>query len=251
MQVPENTNYEIETVGVYQGKSLFIQNQYLPSRKSFCVKSVYVNDRKVPLNYNLSALKLDFENQDLYTPVKIKIVSTDSLCNPIIINPDAIMFHTAYKFLDINISDSALYWKTEGEREIGTYIVEKYDGGIWKEIHREQAKTRFEVSEYLFSPRLEEGGNKFRVKYEFGNGSFLYSNESVYDFYPDPVEITPTHSATEIRFSRTASYEIYDQNNELVLTGTDDRVDIRRLWPGDYVIYFDGRDPKAFTKDRY
>lgn len=242
---------EYETVGVYQGQTLFIQNPYLPTLKQFCVKSVFINDVKQDLNYNLSALKINFEDQDLYTPVKIRIQSADSLCNPIIINPDAIMFHTAYKFLEVNLSDSALYWKTHGERETGEYIVEKYDRGIWREVARESAKTKFEVSEYIFRPHLDEGGNKYRVKYEFGNGRFLYSSEAIYDFYPDPVEIHPKNSSTMIYFSRNSFYEIYDQNNKMVLSGTDDKVDIRRLWPADYVIYFDGKDPQVFTKDRY
>ncbi len=247
---PERKN-ETELIGVYQGRTLFIQNPYRPDTRSFCIKSVYINNQKVEANYQLSAIKLDFENNELYTPVTIRIVGSDSLCQPIVINPDAIHFHTTYKFTDIQLSDTALVWRTEGERQSGKYLVEKYDGGIWNEVYSVEAKTLFEVSEYEYAPNLEEGGNKFRVKYDFGNGRFLYSNEVVYDFYPEPVTLTPRKTNSKIVFSRSTNYEIYDQNSELVLTGNGREVDVRRLKPGDYVVFFDGRDPQIFTRERY
>ncbi len=242
---------EVEVIGVYQGKSLFIQNPYRPTTKSFCVRSIYVNNERQELNYDLSALKLDFEKNDLYTPVTIRIISDDSLCNPIIINPDAIFFHTAYKFTDVTLSEAGLSWTTEGERETGNYIVEKLQNGIWIDIHSEKAKGTFEKAEYAFLPILDEGGNKYRVKYEFGNGKYLISNEADYDHYPEPVTFTPKKTKRMIRFSRAAHYEIFDQNSKLVLSGEGTEVDVSKLWPGDYVIYFDGRDPGIFTKERY
>ena len=242
---------EIEIIGVYQGSTLFIQNPYRPSVGAFCIQSVFVNNERQDVNYDLGAIKLDFEGNDLYTPVTVRIVSSDSLCTPIVINPDAILFHTAYKFTNVNLSDSALAWSTEGEREEGTYYVERLTNGIWIEKHNEQAKGQFEAADYVFKPRLEEGGNKYRIKYDFGNGRYLYSSEVDYDHYPEPVTFTPKKTRTVINFSRPAYYEIFDSNSKLVLSGQDTKVDVSRLWPGDYVIYFDGRDPGVFTKERF
>ncbi len=241
---------EIEIIGVYQGKTLFIQNPYRPTEKRFCIRSVFVNNRRLDLNYDLSAIKIDFENNDMFTPVTIRVVSSDSICSPIIINPDAILFHTSYKFTHVSLSDTALVWETEGEREAGTYFVEKLQNGIWLEMDRISAKGLFELAEYRYIPRLEEGGNKYRVKYEFGNDKYLYSSEVDFDYYPEPVTFSPKTTSRKLTFSRPAFYEIYDGNSKLVLSGQGLEVDVTRLWPGDYVIYFDGRDPGVFTKER-
>jgi len=237
-----------EIIGVYQGESLFIQNPYNPTSKEFCITSIYINDRLQKINYNFSAIKLDFENQDLYTPVTIKIQSRDSTCTPIIINPNAILFHTSYKFIDVDMTDSLLSWITEGEREHGVYSVEKLDGGLWSSVYETEAKGQFERSEYSYVPLLDEGTNKFRIKYDFGNGRYLYSNDVDYDFYPEPVTFSPKSSRSSIKFSRVAEYEIYDPAGELILQGTDDHVDISFLLPAEYVIYFDGKDPGVFTR---
>ena len=245
------TPVEIEIIGVYQGKSLFIQNPYEPSDGSFCVRSVYVNNQLQELNYNLSALKIDFERQDDFTPVTIRIVSKDSVCSPIIINPDAILFHTAFKFTEINLSDSSLTWQSEGEQIEGAYRIEKFGTGYWEEIDTQNAKGRFEVANYTHIPRLKEGGNKYRIKYNFGNGKYLFSDEVVFDFYPEPVALGSTKATQTLTFSRVADYRIFDQNSKMVLEGRGSSVDIRSLWPGDYVIYFNEKDPQSFTRERF
>lgn len=243
--VAQNTHKEI--VGVYQGTSLFIQNPYLPGQNKFCVKTIYVNERKLDMNYNLSALKVDFKN-DLYTPVVIKIESSDSLCNPIILNPDAIFFHSFFKFRDVSLSDSLLTWTTEGEKINGSYVVEKLKNGFWDPINTQSAQGKFEKAEYQLEISLEEGANKYRVKYEFGNGRYLYSYEVDYDYYPEPVTFKPKKTRTTLTLSRSAFYEVYDPKGKKVLSGQGTTIDVSALYPGDYVIYFDGRDPGVFTK---
>ncbi|MFY0686179.1 MAG: hypothetical protein JXQ90_03390 [Cyclobacteriaceae bacterium] len=239
----------VELVGVYQGVSLFIQNPFIRTQQKFCVEGVYVNGNKLNLNYRLSALKIDFDQQDLYTPVSVKVIASDSLCIPVIINPDAILFHTFFKFNQAAISDSAIIWSTEGEKVNGEYVIEKQQSGIWSELIRMPSNGEFEKSEYAYIPDLEEGGNKFRVKYDFGNGRFLYSRELIFDFYPDPVTFEPKATRSRLSFSRVAKYEIYDPNSKLVMQGQAAEVDVRGLIPGDYVIYFDGKDPGVFRKE--
>lgn len=236
-----------EIVGVYQGTSLFIQNPYLPQKSEFCVKAIYLNGRKLDMNYNLSALKIDFEN-DLFTPVVIKILSNDSLCNPIILNPDAIFFHSFFKFSELELSDSLLTWTTEGEKSSGAYTIEKLENGFWNPVHTLPTKGKFERASYSYNISLEEGANKYRIKYDFGNGRYLYSTEIDYDYYPEPVTFTPKKTRSKLTLSRSASYEIYDPNGKKVMSGQGTTIDVSALFPGDYVIYFDGRDPAVFTK---
>jgi len=237
-------------VGVYQGEPIFIQNPYQSEKNQFCVAAVYVNDRKVDLNYRLSALKVDFKGTDLFTPVSIKITYRDSLCSPEFVNPRAVFFHTSYKFLSIELSDSALYWTTEGERETGIYTVEKLQDGIWIDQEVVSAEAKFEFTEYIHYPQFEEGPNKYRIKYDFGNGRYLYSSEVEYEHYPDPVEFEPFNTNNKLTLSRSAYYEVFNQKSELVLSGTGIEVDVRYLRPGDYVIYFDRKQPASFRRNK-
>jgi len=246
--LPARAQIEIEFVGVFQGKSLFIQNPYLVEHKSFCIQAVYINNIPQKLSYNHSALKLDFAQNDLFTPVKIRISSSDSVCNPIVINPDAIMFHSSFRFTAIALTDSLLYWQTKGERGNGEFWVEKLQYGIWIELENQPSLSKYEESDYKYFPSFEEGGNKYRVKYIYENGDYLYSEEVEFNYYPEPVDFSPKMTASVISFSRSAQYKVYDPNGKEVLSGIGNQVDVSSLFPGEYVIYFDNIFPGSFTK---
>ncbi len=239
--------------GVYQGRTLFIQNPYNRQTRSFCIERILLNNEPLILNYKLSAIQLDFDGFDLYTPVNIRIVHADSICDPIIINSEAVLFHTIFRFSTIQLTDSSLMWTTKGERGVGNFAVEKLDNGIWIEKWTLPASGVYEGSPYSYFPEdLEEGANKYRVKYIYPSGSrrrYLYSSEVDYDHYPEPVEFQPKSAKTRLYLSRATPYEIYDGNSELVLTGQGSEIDVTVLRQGQYVIYFNGKDPGTFIKE--
>jgi len=234
--------------GVYQGKILFIQNPYDPTVAQFCIKELYVNGSKKTFNPKLSAISLDFEKVELYAPVTIKIIHKDS-CDPIILNPDAIFFHSTFNFKAIILSDSLLSWKAVGDKPGARYIVERYESGIWDEVETIEAKGVYAGTEYEYVPNLEEGANKYRIRYIFPDNKYLYSREMDYHYYPEPVTFNPKRTNHMIKFSRSTSYKIYDPEDKMVLEGVGTQVDVRRLWKGEYIIYFDGKDPGSFIKE--
>ncbi|MEP0984975.1 hypothetical protein [Ekhidna sp.] len=243
---------ETNLAGVYQGKTLFIQNPFDKQNRNFCVKNVLINEKKVDLNYRLSALKLDFKDFDLYTPVKIRIVHRDSTCIPTIINPEAILFHTIFRFSAISLTDSALVWSTKGETGIGEFEVERLMNGVWVDQEIQPAIGRYEGADYTYYPNLEEGANQYRLRYNFPVGSrikYLYSREVDFDFYPEPVEFSPKSAKTRVYLSRSTHYEIYDAGQKLVLEGQGREIDVTVLRQGQYVIYFNGKDPGTFIKE--
>lgn len=236
-------------VGVYQGKTLFIQNPYNPESRQFCISGIKINNRKLTINTQMSAIKLDFEELDTFTPVVIEIHHRDSLCKPVILNPDAISFHSTFSFREIFMSDSALLWKATGDHQQGKYILEKYQNGIWLERDTIHSSGKFEASQYIYYPHIDIGPNKYRVKYLFPNSDrYLYSREVDFHYYPDPVTFKPYKAVDYIHLSRSASYEIYDGGSNLVLTGSGIKIDVSDLPVGNYVIYFDGSDPGTFEK---
>ena len=248
----ETSQMETNLAGVFQNKTLFIQNPYNRNLNAFCIKEIQINEKPVQMNYNLSALKIDFEGFDAYTPVKVRILHKDTLCAPIIINPEAVLFHTIFRFSEIALTDSALYWYTKGEREVGEFEIEKLYLGIWVDQEIIQATGKYEGEGYSFYPDLEEGSNKYRIRYNFPSGSridHLYSTEVEFEFYPERVEFKPKSAKTKLYLSRSTHYEIYDQGNSLVLEGQGNEIDVRVLRRGNYVIYFNGKDPGSFVKE--
>lgn len=238
--------------GVYQGKTLFIQNPYNPNTGSYCIVRIAINNQPQMLNYKLSAIKLDFDGYDLYTPVNITIYHGDTICRPAIINSEAVLFHTIFRFSEVSLADSSLIWKTKGERGFGRFEVEKLVDGIWRGQETFKAQGTYEGAEYTYFPRMEEGHNKYRVRYNYPKGSrssHLYSMELDYDYYPEPVEFKPKSAKAKLFLSRNSPYEIYNARSELVLQGQGKEIDLTVLSRGQYVIYFDGRDPGTFNKE--
>ena len=248
----EQGKMETNLAGVFQNKTLFIQNPYNRVNKEFCIKEVRINGRPVAINYNLSALRLNFEGFDPYSPVKVKIIHKDSLCAPIIINPEAVLFHTIFRFTEVSLSDSALLWYSKGERGLGEFEVERLYNGIWVSQETVAATGKYEGQEYAYYPNLEEGANKYRIRYNFPSGgriSHLYSPEVEYEHYPERVTFSPKSAKTKLTLSRASHYEIYDKGNSLVLEGQGIEIDVTVLRRGNYVIYFNGRDPGSFVKE--
>ncbi|MFY0605263.1 MAG: hypothetical protein JXR10_01020 [Cyclobacteriaceae bacterium] len=236
-----------QVAGVYQGKTLFIQNPYEPRSKSFCIESIEINGRQLAFNKKSSAVKIDFDNIDLNAPVHILIVH-DEQCAPIIINPDAINFHSIFSITQIDFQDSVLVWNTVGEEESFRYTVEKYKLGIWEEMKQYPSQGQFGGSQYVHYPLLDEGANKLRVRCEMGDGSYILSDEVDFHFYAEPVTFTPFATSTSIKLSRNATYEIFDAGGTLVMTGEGITIDVSSLRKGDYVVYFDKKDPGMFEK---
>lgn len=238
--------------GVFQGKTLFIQNPYNRTKQTFCVERILINGEPLILNYKLSALKLDFDGFDLFTPVNITVVHEDTICSPIIINSEAVLFHTIFRFSSLSLSDSALAWSTKGERGKGIFAVEKLENGFWNEKEVIEAGGVYEEASYSYLPILEDGANQYRVRYKFPIGSrasYLYSTEIDYDHYPLPVEFKPASAKTRLYLSRVTPYEIYNDGSELVLEGQGMEIDVTVLRQGRYIIYFNGKDPGTFIKE--
>lgn len=237
--------------GVFQGEPIYIKNPYNKETQQFCVSDVYLNGQRLALNYRLSALRVTFEGTDLFTPVSIRVVHRDSTCVSEIVNPLAVLFHSRYKFLNVYAADSGLYWTTEGEREIGTYLVEKLQNGIWVDEAEIASEGKFEAASYVHYPFYEVGPNKYRIKYDFGSGNrYLYSEEIEYQHYLDPVTFQPAVTNNRVYLSRSAYYEVFDAKGDMILSGTGTEIDIRFIRPGSYVVYFDNQQPGSFRRNK-
>ncbi|MEQ8240487.1 MAG: hypothetical protein RIA69_14810 [Cyclobacteriaceae bacterium] len=244
---PQSFQKESSITGVYQGKTLFIQNPYSQETQAFCVEKIFVNGVSVNYNPRQSAIKVDFVGIDLYSPVYLRIVHSES-CAPLIINPDAIAYHNSFRFAQLNLVDTLLTWKSQGEQEEGYYIIEKIDMGTWIEQDTIQSKGKFGGSSYEYIPALTSGPNKFRVKYIFPNQEYLNSRDLDIHFYPSDVTFQPSVTDSKLFLSRGSEYKIYDSGGKLMLSGQDSEIDVSSLPVGEYLIYFKQEYPGFFQK---
>lgn len=234
--------------GVYKGHPLYIQNKYDVKYDEFCIEEVYVNNKVRRLNLNLSAIKLNFKGVDLFTPVSVRVIHGDS-CTVRFVNPDAILYHSSFKFDSLSLNDSIMHWYTKGDRRDGLFIVEKLQNeDYWEEVKRIRAKGRFDGAQYVYFPEHEAGGNKYRIRYELPNGRFLYSKELEFSFYPEPITFSPKVVQDEIILSRSSVYEILDSGGNVILRGQGDEIPLRLLKPGDYSIVLEGQTAETFIK---
>ena len=229
---------EVAITGVYQGKPLFIQNP-LSTSGQFCIQNIYLNGRTLDINLNISAIEIAFKGLDLYTPVSVR-VAHDSLCLPKIVNPQAVFWHSSFRFTSLSVSTEELKWATRGEREKGLYRIEKLNADEWMEIATVESKGQFSASEYLYYPEHSEGDNKYRIKYETGSSVYLYSDEAEVVFYKEPITFSPRVVTEKMTLSRAAAFEILDSSEKVILTGNAKEIPLRLLKPGTYYIVLDG-----------
>lgn len=233
--------------GVYQGHSLYIKNPYNKELGKFCINSIKVNHREIDIDLKLSALKLDFKEWDLFSPVVVRVYH-DEVCKPRFVNPEAILFHSSFKYDSLFISDSLIMWHSKGDKKEGLYTIEKLADDYWEEVSTIRAKGDFEGADYIYFPEYDVGGNKYRIKYSLPNGRFLYSKELEIFHYNEPITFTPKSVTDIITLSRYSDYEIMDLEGNVILSGSGKVIPLRRLKKGDYMIYLEGYSDNFIKK---
>lgn len=242
----QNSTNEISYSGVYKGTPLFIQNPYLPHLKSYCIREITVNKKRVDMDYNKSALILSFETNERYSPVAIRIQYADSTCVPVFLNPDAITYHSVFAFEHAAINDSSIMWVAKGEQPGATYTVESFYLGSWEVEEAIQARGIYGGTTYTFFPKFRDGANKFRVKYALEE-QVLYSYELEHVIYPEPISFKRIENVLVL--SRSCDYVVYDAENLEVLSGSGKEINISFIPSGDYTLAFNEKQYELFRKN--
>ncbi|WP_109830715.1 hypothetical protein [Reichenbachiella versicolor] len=239
---------ELLMSGVNQGESLYIRNPYLADSGRFCVSDIYINGKKTKANLKLTAINVPFDGIQIFSPVVIR-VKHDTLCKPRIVNPDAIVYHSSFKFDSVTVNDTLLHWYTKGDALGGKYEVEQLHNGLWNVVKEQPAKGKFNGARYAYFPEHYSGGNKYRVKYILPDGRYIYSFEQEVLYYPELITFSPKSVTEGITLSRAARYEILDSRGDVILQGQGKYIPLRLLRPGDYGIMIEGQEfAESFVK---
>ena len=237
---------ETALTGVFKGHSLYIQNSYQRDSGEFCINEIFVNDKKINVNLKLSALKINFENVELFSPVSIK-VNHKVYCNPRIVNPEAVLYHSSFKFDSLFLNDSLLTWHSKGDKKNGVFKIERLEDDYWETLTRIRAKGYFDGAQYVYFPEHKAEGNIYRIKYQLPNGRYLYSEEMEFFKFPEEVSFSPKNVEDVITLSEKAPYIITNEFGKEIMKGNSKIIPVGMLKPGEYNIKLEGKN-ESFTK---
>lgn len=239
---------EIVFSGTYQGKDIYIQNPYNQSTRSFCVASVFVNDRQVLASPKITAIKVDLSYLSLNELVVIRIMHHDS-CKPRVVNAHVLKKTGDFQFLTMEADDNSLMWTTRGELPGGGFILEQWtEETDWAVIDTIEAKGgNIKNNIYAHSAPHAKGQNKYRVQYVNAEGLRSYSMEA-YFTKSKYITFHPEIATSTITLSDTAQYKITDYYGKLVKQGEGTEVVVRDLKPGAYYISINNRKSKFIKK---
>jgi hypothetical protein len=239
---------ELTLRGTYQGKNIFVQNPYLNEQQVFCTQSVTVNGRSVLSYVKSSAYEIDLSFLSPNQALEIIITHWEN-CSPKILNPQVVKPLEKFRFLDFQIDESSLRWKTVGEWKGDTLLVEqKTQYTDWEVVVGMAAKGNQENNMYSISLDHAPGINLFRVKYISDFLGEMTSSEHEFEYKLPPVTFSPARPTTKISLSREAEFEILDRYENFVMGGKAKEINIRNLPPGGYYLVIESQREKFLKR---
>ncbi len=234
------TIYSID--GIYRGFNMYVSNP-----EGNCIEEIFVNNKNIAFK-PVTAFEVDLSFLPKNVPLSIRI-RHKSGCKPSIINISQIIKTIEFAFLDVKVNENQLVWKTKGEQKGGTYTVEKFEHNAWQQeqvIHIAGDGTE---NTYKTDAPHHSGENRYRIRYDGGNGIIYYSDEILYNSGNPRVEVYPMRFNDKLFFSKEVRYTISDQFGKVKLKGFGKEVDCSSLpSQSTYYVSFDNRTEKVFKR---
>ncbi|MDJ1472121.1 hypothetical protein QNI19_19420 [Cytophagaceae bacterium DM2B3-1] len=234
---------EIIISGIYQGKNIFVQNPFSPDKKSYCADEVYVNDQKTISNIKLAAFEIDLSFLEMNTPVTIRITHKDG-CAPRLINPQVIRPSAGFQIDSVEVLHTSIRWKITDETPKFVYYIESLRNGNWLVLEKHNANGQGQAV-YSVPVMHSNGDNKYRVKAQntdthqtFYSRTITFNPETAPP--PPPVEevitFAPANPTDLLTLSKETDYEIVDSQKKVILKGKGQKINIKTLKAGAYVL---------------
>lgn len=234
--------------GNYQGKNLYVQNQFAASGVGFCVQEVRVNGNVTTDEITSSAFEIDFRNLQLKMgdKVEVRITHKDD-CKPKVLNPEVLKPKSTFEVLSIGVDgDLTFKWTTKGETGKLPYVIEQFRWNKWVKVGEVEGNGTPAENAYSFKITPHSGKNQFRVKQIDYTGQPKLSKTVDYSSKVPDVTFSPAKVTKEINFSSgnapvETMFEIYDQFGNIVKRGFAKTVDVSNLARGAYYLNYDNK----------
>lgn len=226
---------EIILEGTYRGENLKLQNSGFQG--STCIKSISLNGNIYKCDLKKNIVEIDFSKHGIMLDSKVILRVGYHDKKPKVLNESAIMPQSTFSVSSIEITKSGiLIWSTTNENGKLPFIVEQYRWNKWKRAGTVNGKGTSGPNRYSMKVNLHSGINRFRVKQIDYTKVPRYSEEAVIRTLNSPVRF---EVISEIKFSTVTTYELFDKNGKLLLSGTGSKIDISEFSKGNYYLNYD------------
>lgn len=237
---------KISVEGIYQGKSLYVQNPEGEEGIGFCATAAYVNGESLIEGTSSSAFEIDFKQFNLQVGDYVFVeVEHDFGCTPKILNQEVLLPKSTFTVTEMTCTpDGKLNFKTTGEQGKLPFVVEQFRWNKWVSIGEVAGKGTTEANDYSFNITPHSGSNKVRVVQVDHTGKKRASNAVQFDSKVSVPTFSPVKVKKSLKFSAETKYEIYDAYGVIVKKGTATDVDCSNLKKGAYYINYDNKNDK-------
>lgn len=241
-QVPELYGQQLMLEGIYRGKNVFLQNPFITSTNSYCIKSISVNGKVITSNPKSSAVQINLEYLKLDDAVLIEIAHNAS-CEPKVLNAYVLKKNAGFRFIQTTVDNASVSWITGGESPgKGKFHLEKLKIDGWEVIKNVPAKGNLDNNQYSLAVAHYSGENEFRINYQLEGQEFL-SEEFSYYSAEDPVSYFPIDEVeTLLSLSRVTDYKIKTLDGNLLMQGIAMDINVEGLPYGEYILVIENRE---------
>lgn len=237
--------------GVFQGKSLYVQNPEMGDGFGYCVKKVSVNGSAAPANLSSGAFEIDFVWFSLNPGDAVTIhIEYQEGFKPTVLNPEVLLPRSTFALTGILFDEKGtLNWNTESETGALPYVVEEYRWNKWISTGTVQGKGQSGTNNYHLKLTPHSGTNKVRIVQIDYSGTKRTSQEFTFEAGISAVEKSEEKVRDYIHFTVNGAavetqYEIYDAYGNRVMKGWNSTVPCSTLKKGVYYINFDNMTEK-------
>lgn len=237
--------------GTYQGKNLYVRNDFAGSGVGFCAFEVTVNGNITTDEVNSSAFEIDLSIHDLKQGDRVVVViKHKDDCGVKVLNPEVVKPRSTFETSSIAVgSDGVLKWSTTGESGVLTYVVEQFRWNKWVYVGEVEGKGMTKsANSYSFKVTPHSGENKFRVKQVDYTGVPRYSPTATYVSSQPIVAANPIKFEDHIDFTAETMFEVYDIHGNIVKKGYSNKMDGTNLKKGMYYLNFDNATIEVMKK---
>lgn len=235
--------------GYYFDKKLFFENPYDDDTEEYCIKSVWLNGKKITEDTKATALEIKPEKYGIIKGQKLKIeVKHSSKCKPKLLNPQVIRLQDHFVFENVSLKGKLLEWKTINEKSTGQFFVEHFFNENW--VVLEEVKITKMNGKYGTYVEHISGDNMYRIKYveelpyheeTLSNSVEFFEDTKPCNFYPQNVE-------KKLHLTKDTYFEITDISGKHITYGKGMEIDVSKYEDGVYMLYFDNEIGKFYKK---
>lgn len=236
--------------GTYQLRNVFVMNGENPDGVGFCTTEVRVNGDVTTDEINSTAYEIDlsqygFKMGDM---VEVEIVFKEG-CAPTVLNPGALRPETTFEVTDITVDESGLLaWATINEQGALPFVVQQFKWNKWVNIGEIDGVGTSNKNDYQFQTGPISGVNKFRVIQKNFEGKVRKSPEVSFTSKLKPVTFKYVKKSQTIQFSDKTSFEVFNEQGQIVKRGYDSTIDVSGLRKNLYYLAYDNLDDKFQKK---